>query len=163
MKKKYLISLIIALGVIILFSIIILLFNDINMNEALELRVPLLTKREKIELQNGDFFNEEELIKIHLSNIQMKIILNKVQKNDNWKNMQLDERLKERLEFHTREEIFYQIPEIENYYWIFTNRSNGVDDKHSVDALLEDGMYYAISFGILDIDNNVLYYYEYDK
>ena len=53
MKKKYLIALIIALGVIILFSIIILLFNDINMNEALELRVPLLTKREKIELQNG--------------------------------------------------------------------------------------------------------------
>ena len=71
--------------------------------------------------------------------------------------------MKERLEFNTREGIFYQIPEIENYYWIFTNRSNGVDDKHSVDALLEDGMYYAISFGILDVDNNILYYYEYDK
>ena len=163
MKKKYLIALTVTIGVIILFSIIILSYNDINMNEALELKVPLLTKREKVEIQNGDFFNEEEVIKIHLSSIQMKIILNKVQKNENWKNEQLDERLKERLEFHTREEIFYQIPEIENYYWIFTNRSNGVDDKHSVDALLEDGMYYAISFGILDIDNNILYYYEYDK
>ena len=52
---------------------------------------------------------------------------------------------------------------IENAYWIFTNRSNGVDEKHSVDALIEDGMYYAISFGILDIDNSILYYYEYDK
>ena len=71
--------------------------------------------------------------------------------------------MKERLEFHTREEIFYQIPNIENYYWIFTNRSNGVEDKHSIDELIEDGLYYAISFGILDIDNNILYYYEYDK
>ena len=163
MRKKYLITLIVIIGVIILFSIIILSYNDINMNEALEIRVPLLTKREKVELQNGDFFNEEEVIKIHLSSIQMRIILNKVQNNENWKKEKLDERLKERLEFHTREEIFYQIPEIENYYWIFTNRSNGVDDKHSVDALLEDGMYYAISFGILDVDNNILYYYEYDK
>lgn len=163
MKKQYLIALIVTLGVIILFSIIILLFNDINMNEALEIRVPLLTKREKVELQNGDFFNEEEVIKIHLSSIQMRIILNKVQNNENWKKEKLDERLKERLEFHTREEIFYKIPNIENYYWIFTNRSNGVEDKHSVDELLEDGMYYAISFGILDIDNNILYYYEYDK
>lgn len=84
-------------------------------------------------------------------------------KNDNWKKEKLNERLKERLEFHTREEIFYQIPKIENYYWIFTNRSNGVNDKHSVDVLLEDGMYYAISLGILDIDNNILYYYEYDR
>ena len=163
MKKQYLIALIVTLSVIIFFSIIILLFNDINMNEALEIRVPLLTKREKTELQNGDFFNEEEVIKIHLSSIQMKIILNKVQNNENWKKEKLDERLKERLEFHTRENIFYQIPEIEHYYWIFTNRSNGVEDKHSVDELLEDKMYYAISFGILDIDNNILYYYEYDK
>ena len=163
MKKQYVIALIVTFGVILLFSIIILLFNDINMNEALEIRVPLITKREKVKLKNGDFFNEEEVIKIHLSNIQMKTILNKVQKNKNWKNEKLDERLKERLEFNTREGIFYQIPEIENYYWIFTNRSNGVDDKHSVDALLEDGMYYAISFGILDVDNNILYYYEYDK
>lgn len=134
-----------------------------QMNECLEIRVPKLTKRESFQLQNSDLFNDEEVIKIHLSSIQMRIILNKVQNNENWKKEKLDERLKERLEFHTREEIFYKIPNIENYYWIFTNRSNGVEDKHSIDELLEDGLYYAISFGILDIDNNILYYYEYDK
>ena len=163
MSKKILIALTVTAGIIILMSIIALSYNDINMNETLELRVPLLTKREKVELKNGDFFNEEEVVKIHLSSIQMKTILKKIENNENWKKEKIDERLKERLEFHTREEIFYQIPEIENYYWIFTNRSNGVEDKHSVDALIEDGMYYAISFGILDVDNNVLYYYEYDK
>lgn len=163
MSKKILIALTVTAGIIILMSIIALSYNDINMNETLELRVPLLTKREKVELKNGDFFNEEEVVKIHLSSIQMKTILKKIENNENWKKEKIDERLKERLEFHTREEIFYQIPEIENYYWIFTNRSNGVEDKRSVDALIEDGMYYAISFGILDVDNNVLYYYEYDK
>lgn len=163
MSKKILIALIVTAGIIILMSIIILSYNDINMDETLELRVPVLTKREKVELQKGDFFNEEEVIKIHLSSIQMKTILKKIENNENWRKEKIDERLKERLEFHTREEIFYQIPDIENYYWVFTNRSNGVDDKHSVDALLEDGMYYAISFGILDVDNNILYYYEYDK
>ena len=52
MKKRYCITLII-IGVIILFSIIILSFNNINMNNALELRVPLLAKKEKTKLQNG--------------------------------------------------------------------------------------------------------------
>ena len=161
MKHKYVITLIIV--VIILFCIIILSFNDINMNSALGLKVPLLTKREKIELQNGDFFNEEKVVKIHLSSMQLKRIKNRVQKNENWKNEKLDERLEEKIKRHTREDIFFQIPNIEDCYWIFTNRSNGINDKHSIDELVEDKMYYAISLGILDLENKTLYYYEFDK
>ena len=71
--------------------------------------------------------------------------------------------MEEKIKFYTRENIYDRIPNIENVYWIFTNRSNAVDDKHNVDELLEDGMYYAISLGILDVDNNILYYYEYDR
>ena len=160
MKKWISIS---AIVLLIIIVILILYTNDMQMNECLEVRVPKLTKRESVQLQDSDFFNDEEVRKIYLSKNQSKSIIRKIEKNENWKKEKLDERLKERLEFHTREEIFYQIPEIANYYWIFTNRSNGVDDKHSVDTLLEDGMYYAISFGILDLDNNILYYYEYDK
>ena len=66
------------------------------------------------------------------------------------------------MNFYTREEIYNKIPNIENAYWIFTNRSNGVEDKHSIEQLLDD-MYYAVSLGILDMDNNILYYYEYDR
>lgn len=161
MKHKYVITLIIV--VIILFCIIILSFNDINMNSALGLKVPLLTKREKIELQNGDFFNEEKVVKIHLSSMQLKRIKNRVQKNENWKNEKLDERLEEKIKMHTREDIFFQIPNIEDCYWTFTNRSNGINDKHSIDELVEDKMYYAISLGILDLENKTLYYYEFDK
>lgn len=160
MKKRILIFIIIFLLIIVG---LILYTNDMQMNECLEIRVPKLTKRYITGLQDVDLFNDEEVIKIYLSKSQAKNILKKMEKNDNWKKEKLDGRLKERLEFHTREEIFYQIPNIENYYWIFTNRSHGIKDKHSVDELIEDGMYYAISFGILDIDNNILYYYEYDK
>lgn len=160
MKKWILVSIIVVLIIIVL---LILYTNDMQMNECLEITVPKLSKRESVELQDSDLFNDEEVIKIYLSKNQTKSIINAIENNENWKKEKIDKRLQERLEFHTRENIYYQIPEIENYYWIFTNRSNGVEDKHSVDQLLEDKLYYAISFGILDIDNNILYYYEYDK
>ncbi len=161
MKKMIFISIIII--ILLLLIILVLYTNDMQMNQCLELRVPKLTKREVSELQDSDLFNDEEIIKIYLSKNQEENMIKKIEKNENWKNTKLDERLEERLEFHTRENIYYGIPKIENYYWIFTNRSNGVNDKHSIEELIEDKMYYAISLGILDIDNNILYYYEYDR
>lgn len=159
MKKIILISIILI--TIVLISII-LYTNDMQMNECLELRVPILTRRETIKLQVEDFFNEEEIVKIYLSKNQLKSVINKIKNNKNWKNTELDENLYERMNFYTREEIYNKIPDIENSYWIFTNRSNGVNDIHSIDEMLND-LYYAISFGILDIDNSILYYYEYDR
>ena len=141
---------------------LVLYFNDMQMNECLEFRVPKFTKREKIKLQSKDFFKDEELVKIYLSKNQMKEISKEIEKNNNWQNIQLNERLDEKMNFCTREEIYNKIPKIENAYWIFTNRSNGVKDKHSIEQLLND-MYYSVSFGIIDIDNNILYYYEYDR
>ena len=85
----------------------------------------------------------------------------KIQSKANKLNIkQLD---KKKIKFYTREEIFYEISETNNSYWIFKNIGNGIDGKHSVDELLKGRMYYANSFGILDVDNNVLYYYKYDK
>ena len=159
MKKIILIS----ISLITLTLIIIILYtNDMQMNHCLALRVPILTKRDTIELQTKDLFNDEKVIKIYLSENQIKNILKKIESNNNWKNTELDKRLYEKMNLYTREEIYNNIPSIENAYWIFTNRSNGVNDLHSVDELLND-MYYSISFGILDIDNRILYYYEYDR
>lgn len=159
MKKIILISIIL---IILILINIILYANDMQMNQCLELRVPLLTKRESIELQTKDLFNDEKVIKIYLSKNQIKNILKKIEGSNNWKNTELDKRLDEKMILNTREKIYNNIPSIENAYWIFTNRSNGVNDVHSVDELLND-MYYSISFGILDIDNRILYYYEYDR
>lgn len=66
------------------------------------------------------------------------------------------------MEFYSRENIYEKIPDVENYYWLFVNRSTGVSDKYSIDEVLED-IYYSISFAIFDIDTNTIYYYEYDR
>ena len=156
-------------GIVIFVIILLIIFsfilytNDMQMNECLEFRVSKLTKREITQLQDSDLFNGEEVIKIYLSENQTKNVKDKIEKNNNWKKGKIDERLEEKIKFYTRENIYDRIPNIENVYWIFTNRSNAEDNKHSVDELLEDGMYYAISLGILDVDNNILYYYEYDR
>lgn len=121
------------IAIILILVCLVLYFNDMQMDECLEFRVPKFTKRERIELQARDFFNDEELMKIYLSKNQMEEILKKIEKNNNWKNSKLDGRLNEKMSFYTREEIYDKIPNIENTYWIFTNRSNGVEDKHSID------------------------------
>lgn len=158
MKKVIWISI---LFVIVLVICAILYFNDMQMNESLEIRVPLLTRREETRLKTNDFFDDEETIKIYLSKSQKERILKNIRGNNNWKKGEIDEKLNERMKFYTRNNIYNEIPIIDNAYWIFTNRSNAVSDKHSIDELLKD-MYYAISFGILDVDNSILYYYEYD-
>lgn len=59
-EKKYCITLII-IGVIILFSITILSFNNTNMNKALELRVPLLAKKKKQNYKMEIFLMKRKL------------------------------------------------------------------------------------------------------
>ena len=95
-------------------------------------------------------------------NTFMELIeLENIEKNSNWREGDIDEKIEERLKFFTREKIYNKIPYIENKYWIFTNRSNGIQDKHSIEEA--NTMYYAISFGVFDIHNNILYYYEYQR
>ena len=85
-----------------------------------------------------------------------------IENNNNWIKGEIDNTVQEKLSFFTREDIYNKIPYIENKYWIYTNRSNGVEDKHSIEETINKRVYYAISFGVFDADNNILYYYQYD-
>ena len=155
MKKSFWLSIIVLILIYLAFD-----FGDSVANEALEIRLPILARREITELKEGRFFDNEEVQKIYLSNLQMNTILNNIKENPNWKKTKLDEKVDEKIKYYTREDIYYQIPTVENAYWIFTNRSHGVPDKHNIE---EVSHYYAVSLGILDLDNNILYYYEYDR
>ena len=155
MKKTFWLSIIVLILIYLAFD-----FGDSVANEALEIRLPILARREITELKEGRFFDNEEVQKIYLSKLQMDVLLNNIKENPNWKNTKLDEKVDEKIKSHTRENIYYQIPSIENAYWIFTNRSHGVSDNHNID---EASYYYSVSFGILDLDNRILYYYEYDR
>ena len=120
MKKVIIIC---GISIILILICLILFFNDMQMNECLEIRVPKLTKRETIKLKSGKFFDDERVNKIYLSKTQMKRLLKKVEENENWRNGKLDERLDEKMKNFTRENIYDEIPNIENAYWIFIKKN----------------------------------------
>lgn len=163
MKKKILIASIIIFTIIAILIIGWDLYVEIEPSyKGLEFIIPLVCKREVITLSNENFFDEEKLEKLYLSNWQAKRVLKNIENNSNWIKGEIDETVEERLKFYTREDIYNKIPYIENKYWIFTNRSNGAKDKHSIEEVMNT-IYYSVSFGVFDVDNNILYYYEYER
>ncbi len=163
MKKKILISSVIIFSIFIMLIIGWSLYVEIDTTyKGLEFLIPILCKKEVIKLSQKDFFDEEKLERMYLSKKQGEKVLKKIESNNNWIKGEIDEKIEEQLKFYTREEIYNKIPYIKNKYWIFTNRSNGAKDKHSIDEVISD-LYYSVSFGVFDIDNNILYYYEYER
>ena len=163
MKKKILITSIIILAIIIMLVIGWDLYVEISTTyKGLEFVITLFCNREVINLSNGQFFDEEKLEKMYLSKWQANRVLENIEHNNNWIKGEIDEKVEERLKFYTREDIYNKIPYVENKYWIFTNRSNGAEDKHSIEEVINT-LYYSISFGLYDVDNNILYYYEYAR
>ena len=163
MKKKILIASIIIFTIIAILIIGWDLYVEIESSyKGLEFIIPLVCKREVTTLSNGNFFDEEKLEKMYLSNWQAKRVLKNIENNSNWIKGEIDETVEERLKFYTREDIYNKIPYIENKYWIFTNRSNGAEDKHSIEEVMNT-IYYSVSFGVFDVDNHILYYYEYER
>lgn len=163
MKKKVLIACIIVTVIFVAMIICWDLYIEIETTyKSLEFVIPILCKREVTTLSYNDFFDDEKLEKIYLSKVQAKRLLKKIEDNSNWIKGKIDEKVEERLKFYTREDIYNKIPYVENKYWIFTNRSGLAKDKHSIDEVI-DTMYYSVSFGVFDIDNDILYYYEYDR
>lgn len=163
MKKKILIASIIIITIIAILIIGWDLYVEIEPSyKGLEFIIPVICKREVITLSNGNFFDEEKLEKLYLSNWQAKRVLKNIENNSNWIKGEIDETVEERLKFYTREDIYNKIPYIENKYWIFTNRSNGAEDKHSIEEVMNT-IYYSVSFGVFDVDNHILYYYEYER
>ena len=166
-KKKKLKKRLITFAVIILTLVTMAIGWDLYVEidtsyKCLEFVIPLFCNREVIHLSNGQFFDEEKLEKMYLSKWQANRVLENIEHNNNWIKGEIDEKVEERLNFYTREDIYNKIPYIENKYWIFTNRSNGAEDKHSIEEVINT-LYYSISFGLYDVDNNVLYYYEYAR
>ena len=163
MKKKILITLIIIFTISVFFIIGWDLYAEIEPSyKSLEFIIPLICKREVTTLSEGEFFDDEKLEKMYLSTRQAKKILNKIENNSDWIKGEIDEKLIKIMKRYSREDIYNKIPYIKNKYWIFTNRSNGAKDKHSIDEVISD-LYYSVSFGVFDIDNNILYYYEYER
>lgn len=163
MNKKILIASAIIFVILIMSIIGWSLYVEIDTTyKGLEFVIPIFCKREVTKLSYNDLFDEEKLEKMYLSKGQAKRVLENIESNSNWIKGDINEKAEERLKFYTREEIYNKIPYIANKYWIFTNRSGLAKDKHSIDEVINT-MYYAVSVGVFDVDNNILYYYQYDR
>ena len=163
MNKKILITFVIVFVFVIFLLIGWNLYVELEPSyNGLEFMIPLVCKKEVITLSDSDFFDYEKLEKLYLSKRQSQKILSKIESNNNWVKGEIDQNLVKIMKNYSSENIYNQIPYIKNKYWIFTNRSNGAKDKHSIDEVIRD-IYYSVSFGIFDIDNNILYYYEYER
>ncbi len=126
--------------------------------------IPSFCRRDVVELsdEKSDLFSDEKIEKVYLSKIEANAILKQIKRNNNWKYGDIEESIENALKSHTEEDIYNKIPYVENKYWIFTNMGHGFSDIHNINGV--DGFYYyAVTFGLFDIDNNVLYYYEYYK
>lgn len=164
MRKKILVISIIIITIISSLVIGWDLYIEINTTyKSLEFVIPIFCRREVTMLSYNDFFDYEKLEKIYLSRVQAKRVLENIENNSNWLKGEIDGTVQDKLKLFTREDIYNNIPYIENKYWIFTNRSNGVENKHSIEETISKRLYYAISFGVFDVDNNILYYYQYDR
>ena len=164
MKKFIKIFLISFIAILFIIFIISCLFINRMISDYIEINVPVFTKFEMVELQKRRFFDDEKVLKLYLSKNQAKKIIKSIENNNNWQHTPIDERIDEIMKGYTRENIYYSIPSIENGYWIYTSLRNSKGNKHSIDELIENEHLYSSScFAILDIDNSILYYYEYAR
>ena len=131
------------------------------MHLVLEIKIPIFCKKEHYDTHSPYYNDGEELYKFYLSENQSKQILKEIQQNKYWKNLPMDEKLKEKINEHSTE-IYSKIPEIKNGYWFFKNRCNGAKDVYSEEEMLKEGIC-AFSIGIFDLDNYILYYYALDN
>ena len=107
MKKKIGLALIIILVSIAILVIGWDLFVEIDTTyKGMEFMIPIFCKREVTILSNKDFFDYEKLEKMYLSKRQAKRVLENIEKNSNWREGDIDEKIEERLKFFTREKIY---------------------------------------------------------
>ena len=108
-------------------------------------------------LGDGDYF-----AKIKCSNIKYDSL------SSNWKELPLSENIDQVMNMEQCsgegcKNVFdkYSIPNIENGYYYFIDRHSESNNKYD-DTDLNNRSSWNFTLGILDKDNNIVYYYEFD-
>ena len=165
---KNLTVLIIAMSLKLLIIVSITLGIEYLIFEApikknLDISVPIFANREREHLNYSRMLGNSEyeyLEKIYLTNNQKNRIFSEISKS--WNNEKFNERLKKIINNNSLG-LVKRLPDLkENMYWMFTNLNESIIDKRNIDEMGKNG-YYKIAIGILDFNNNILYYYEYNN
>lgn len=154
--------------IVFIFIIVLLILNDIilgdyqEMCRDMEIVFPITAKMEYKDTHGG-FRNEgETLAKVYLNAEQTEKIIEKIQKNPNWKKTPITEFLEKRITENTIEEDM-AVPKIINGYWICKDRHlDAVDIYNEMEIFSQKRYSDNYSVGVLDVYKNILYFYKVD-
>lgn len=162
--KKYLkILLIVLLSIFVIYIIYAFTLEErVLMTKKIENYIPIYAKMDKKNTHRG-FHNDGELLeKIYFSEKQANNFINSAEKNSNWRQLPITERLHNKVCKHAIDEEM-NIPEVSNGYWFVLDRHSVAKDKYNEkDIFNEDRYSYNFTIAVFDIEQNVLYIYELD-
>jgi len=142
-----------------------LVANVIELQYILEVGIPIFCKRENIDTYSPYYNNGEGIHKLYLSEKQSKNMLDDINKNKHWKELPIREDIKEEIKYYIAlydDNLYSKIPEVKNGYWVFRDRTSSAEDVYAYEKFFAHRVS-AFSIGLFDTDENILYYYTYDR
>lgn len=154
-------------GLTILFLFIIYLIyaftieNRVLMSIEIETYIPIFAKMEEKDNHGGFHGDGESLAKIYFSENQAKKFIEKIEKNEHWRELPMTETLQGYANYSYYEGM--EIPFVENGYWFVLDRHSKATNKYDENGIFEEGRYSRnYSVAVFDTDANILYYSEED-
>ena len=115
---------------------------------------------QKKRTRTGGFHGDGEFFaKIYLTREQSEKVENRIKKNEHWRKLPLTEIVASATGIFDKE---MKIPEIENGYWFYLDRSSEATDKYNENDMYNGRASHNYSVAVFDSDTNILYYYELD-
>lgn len=167
MKKSAL--LIIGLVLAFMFTSCLAESNEDYIAKQINLEMPDVLKIEYMDDHGGFHGDGEKFAKIEFDNSNGENILSQIERDARWNELPLTENLNLIMYGGVKNNIEYVfnlaekagIPEMTNGYWYFIDRHSG--SKHpEKDTELFDRSSFNFTLAIYDVENNKLYYYEFD-
>lgn len=132
------------------------------MSKEIEVFIPVLAKMEDKDTHGGFHGDGEQLATFYLSDKQVKKMEKKIKQNENWRELPMTEILFNSVCRHANEEHM-NIPEVKNGYWFVLDRHSKATNKYNEYGIFEENRYSNnFTVAVLDIENNILYYFELD-
>ena len=158
--KKFLIACGLLFGILWIYIVIAILFGRYFLiSSEIEISVPITAKMDYKDSHGGFHMDGETKAVINFSEKQAQKFIKKIQSNEHWYELPMDELLQRHINKLAEEEM--SIPVIQNGYWFVLDRSSMAINEYYYDRIFYRGCE-NYSVAIFDIDSNTLYYFKED-
>lgn len=167
MKKSCLVICILMIAIVVIGCS--LESNQNYIAKQIKIEMPDILNIEHMDDHSGFHGDGEKFAKIEFDNNNGLNILSQIENSNRWNEMPLTENLNLIMYGGIKDNVEYAyslakksgISEIKNGYWHFTDRHS--ESTHpEKDTELFDRHSFNFTLAMYDVDNNTLYYYEFD-